>query len=335
MQSLIVRNKRVLSDYFGIQLETGEDLLKRTENNIKKFIKFYEENLFNVNYDKFKEFTKNTGLTIARVYHIKNSYNEFYVDELGIYAKFQNDYNITMEKEHIFKHHLTIHIYLDKIIKEKDCIYGLIDEQKKLIYKNNMEYDRSIYNGYMIRCINNDEDLSEKDKIEKILELVPKEILPKIEIEKIKQIECIYPFEDILILRDNGNLYVNGKLYAKNVRQLCHLTSYRTYIIFETENVEFYTNTLVDNSSIKFKSKKTLGKSGFFIAILSEDKDVFISTTGNEIWDDFDLDNSIDFYLPNIDNFTYTFDSDNKVVSLILMIDKKKILFPLDIIVRK
>lgn len=336
MEKLIVRNKRILSDYFNVQLEAGEDLFNRTEQNIKKFIKNYENILFNENYDKFREFTRKTGLSILRVYHVQNSYNVFYLDERGIIANWENDYNIPNDRNHIFKHHLTIHIDLDKMINENNCIYGFLNEQKQLIYKENVAYNKVNYDGRTIRRIIYQEDLEKEDMIKKVLALLPRQILPKLEIEQIKQIECVYPFDDILILKNNGELFVNGNLYAKNVRELCCLTSYRNYIIFEDENVEFYTCTFIKSMSMIVKAIKTLDVNGSFIGILTNEKDLFISTIGSDDCEcDFDFDNCIDFYLSNVDDFTYTYDFDNKVATLNLIVDNKKILFPLYIRIRK
>lgn len=55
---IIVRNSRVISEYFYIKLEIGENLLRIIEKAIKEFIKTYEDDLFNSSYDAFKEFTK-------------------------------------------------------------------------------------------------------------------------------------------------------------------------------------------------------------------------------------------------------------------------------------
>ena len=335
MRKLIVRNKRVLSDYFNIQLEIEEDLFSRTEKNIKNFIKTYENFLFKENYDKFKEFTKKTGLSILRVYYVKNSYNKFYLDERGITSLFENDYDIPNDRNYVFKHHLTVHIYLDKIVNENNCIYGFIEGQKKLIYKENVAYNKVNYDGRTIRRIIYQDDLVKEDMIKKVLTLLPKYVLPKLEIEQIKQIECIYPFDDILILKNNGDLFVNGNLYAKNVRELCCLTLYRTFIIFEDENVEFYTSTLIQSTSIIVKAIKTLAVSESFIGILTDEKDLFISTISSFCENDFDFDNCIEFYLSNVDDFTYTYDFDNKVATLNLIVDNKKILFPLYIRVLK
>ena len=336
LRKLIVRNKRILSEYFNIQLETKEDLYNRTEENVKNFIKTYENVLFNEDYCKLKEFTEETGLSVLRVYHVQNSYNEFYLDERGIFAKWENDYDILNDNCYIFKHHLTIHIYIDKIVNENNCIYGFIKNQKKLIYKENEEYSKVKYDGRTIRGLIHQEDLSKEDMIKKICMLLPKQVFTKLKIEQIKQIECIYPFEDILILKNNGELYVNGKLYAKNVRELCCLTSYRTYIIFENQNVELYTCTFIQSSSIIVNATKTLTVNESFIATLTDERDLFISTIGSDnCGSDFDYDNSIDFYLSDVDDFTYTYDFDNKVATLNLIVGGNKILFPLNIILRK
>ena len=313
MNKLIVRNERVLSEYFHVQLE-----------------------VLNESYDQFKSFTKETGLSILRVYHVQNSYNEYYLDERGIVSIFENDYGIPNDRYYIFKHHLTVHVYLDKIMNENNCIYGLINGQKQLIYQENVKYNKTKYNGRDIRILLSQNDLSQKDIIEKTYMLLPKQTLPPIKIEEIKQIVCVYPFEDILILKNNGELFVNGRLYAKNVRELNCLTSYRTYIIFENENVEFYTSAFMLSASIIVKAVKTLTVNNSFITILTDERDLFISTIGSDnCADDFDFDNCVEFYLSDIDDFTYTYDLDSNVATLNVIVGDKKILFPLYINMRK
>lgn len=316
MLKLIVRNERVLSDYFQIPLKMGEDLCDRKEAKIKKFITAYEKILFQENYDKLESFTQETGINILRVYHLKGEYDlqEFYVDELGIFAKYENDYGIEEKKEIIWKHHLTVHLSLDKIVKEKNGVYGFVDGDKKLIYQTKRKCDKRV----------------DKEN------LIPKSYLSQGEVEKVKQIECIYPFEDTLILFTNGDLFVNGKCYAKRVREVCPLTVYRTYIVFEDERVELYTCPFMKSSSPTSKNRKVLTVPHFFIAALTEERDLFISTIGSDDCDnDFDLDNCLDFYLSDIDDFTYTYDSDNKVATLNLIVGNQVILFPLYIRVRK
>lgn len=89
------------------------------------------------------------------------------MDELGIFTNLENDYGIKVIKNPIFKHHLTVHIYIDKIVKEKDCIYGLINKKRKLIYQKNLEYDNSKVDGYSVRNIIYDKELTLEEKIKK------------------------------------------------------------------------------------------------------------------------------------------------------------------------
>ena len=336
MVELIVRNKRVVSEYFNIPLEDKEDLFNRTEKNIKKFIKTYQNVLVNDNYDKLKEFTKQTGLSILRVYHYKDSYNVLYLDERGMVSKWENDYHLLNDKDYVFKHHLTVHIYLDKVTIENNCVYGFVNDKKQLIYKEAKEYNKVNDEEKSIRKHINQDYLLTEGQIKKGLKLLSKQGLPKLAIKEIKQIMCVYPFYDILILKKDGNLFVNGQLYAKKVRELCCLTSYRTYIIFDDDSVELYTCPFISSASPTIKAIKTSSINESFLASLTSDKDLFISTIGSDnCSSDFDCDSCIDFYLSNVDDFSYTYDIDNKVSTLNLIVGDKKILLPLYITIRK
>lgn len=333
---LIVRNKRAFNNCFcfnKVNVEIGEDLLKREDEKIKEFIKKYDDYLYNVNYDQFKKYSNYLQLTIARVYHIKNELFTLYMDELDIFADLENDYDIKVLKNPIFKHHLTVHIYVDKIEKENDCIYRIINNKKKIIYQKNIEYDNSKLDGYSIRSIIYDKELTMEEKMKKIITLAPIPFLLKMNINDIKQIECIYPFEDILIITKNGQL-IGNTIYTNNVQEICQLTSYRTYIIFDNGDVEFYTNTLLNG--LEIKAKKALSINGSFVAYLDYEKYLHITTLGsNYLGSNFDFDNCIEFSLWNIDDFNYVHDLDTNEVSLILNAGKKRILFPLEIFVWK
>ncbi len=336
MEEIIVRNKRVISDYFHASLETGEDLLKRRETNIKEFIKEYQDILVNEDYSQFKDFTVKTGLSILRIYHIDNRYEEFYMDELGMHTKWENDEGIPVEKDGIFKNHLTIHIYLDKMIKEKKEIVGFINNQKQFIYKEKKKENTPKYDGRKIREVLDQENLSEEEKLRKLKTLLPKEFFSKLKMSSIKQMKCIPPFEDFLLLKKNGDLFVNGRLYATKVREICYLTFYRTYLIFENEEVEFYTCPFINSAFPTVQCIKTQAVNQSFLASLTKEKDVFISMVGNEdIEADFDIDTCMDFYLSNIDDFTYYYDLDNKVTTLKFLVDNREIQFPLYIRRRK
>lgn len=333
---LIVRNKRAFTNCFcfnKVHVEIGEDLLKRKDEKIKKFIKKYGDYLYNVNYDQFKKYSNYLQLTIARVYHIKNELFTLYMDELGLFTNIENDYDIKVIRNPIFKHHLTVHIYVDKIEKENDCIYGIINNKKKLIYQKNVEYDNSKLDGYSIRSIINNKELTIKEKVKKIIKIAPVLFLLKMDINDIKQIECVYPFEDILVLTNNGQLFGNT-IHSNNVQGICQLTSYRTYIIYDNGDIELYTNTLLNG--LEIKSKTALSVNNSFVGYLDYERYLHIVTLeSNYLGSDFDYDNCIEFSLWDIDDFTYVHDLDTNEVSLILNVGKKRILFPLEIFVWK
>lgn len=344
---LIVRNSRAFRNCFffhNMKVEIGEDLLKREDNKVKEFIKKYSDYLFDVNYDKLKGFANYLQMIIARYYHIENENLTLYMDELGIFANRENEYAIKVSKNHIFKHYLTVHIYVDKIIKEDNSIYGMIDKKKKLIYQQNKEYDKSKYDGDRIRNILYNLTSEEKihqwvlgtseEQINKIMDLAPVPFLLNMDIKKIKQIECIYPFEDILMLTKDG-LLVGTSIVFNNVAEICQLTSYRTYIIYKNGDIEFYTNTSLDGCTIKSKKVESMG--GIFIAYLDYEKNLHITTTANHhLENDITFDNCIEFQVSDVEDFNYVGSYGQKEEhNLIIIGNKKKILLSLDMYVGK
>lgn len=152
-------------------------------------------------------------------------------------------------------------------------------------------------------------------------------------INDIKQIECIYPFEDILVLTKK-RLLLGNTISVNNVQEICQLISYRTYIIFDKGDIESYTNTLLEG--FELKSKKVLSINGSFVAYLDYEKYLHITKVGsNYLGSDFDYDNCVEFTLWDIDDFTYVHDLDINEVSLILNAGKRRILFPLEIFIQK
>lgn len=344
---LIVRNSRAFSNCYcfnKVKVKIGEDLLKREDNKVKEFVKKYNDYLFNVNYDKFKVFANYLQLIIARCYHIENEDLVLYMDELGIFANMENDYDIKVSKNHIFKHYLTVHIYVDKIIRENDCIYSIINKKKKLIYKKNEEYDNSKYDGDSIRNILHNLTSEEKihqwisgpseEQIKKIIELAPVPFLLKTDIKQIKQIECIYPFEDILLLTKSG-LLIGNSIIAKGVAEICQLTPYRTYIIFENGDIEFYTNVSLDGGAIY--SKKVEAMNGVFIAYLDYEKYLHVTTTINhQLRNDITFYNCVELQIRYIDDFNYVGSYGQKEEhNLILTTGKRMSLLSLDTYVGK
>ena len=325
-------------------MEIGEDLVKREDNKVKDFIKKYGDYLFDVNYDKLKGFANYLQMIIARCYHIENENLTLYMDELGLFANRENEYAIEVSKNHIFKHYLTVHIYVDKIIREDDGIYGMIEKKKKLIYQSNKEYDKSKYDGDCIRNILHSLTSEEKihqwvlgtseEQIDKIMDLAPVPFLLNTNRKEIKQIECIYPFEDILMLTKDG-LLVGTSIVANNVAEICQLTPYRTYIISKNGDIEFYTNTSLDGCTMQ--SKKVESMNGIFIAYLDYEKNLHVTTTAHHHPEnDITFNNCIEFQVSDVDDFNYVGSYDQKEEhNLILITGKKKILLSLDMYVGK
>lgn len=341
IEEIIVRNKRVIGEYFDIEINEGEDLLKRNEKNVKEFIDKYKVIFLNISYDKLDEFEENTGIIIKKEYRIKGKWLNYlcpyYLDQLGIQTEDKYQNNIPVEESIVFKNHLTIVISVDSIIKENDDVYAITNNKKKLIYKRNDEYENSKLIRYKICDIIRNEDLTIEQKVNSINEIMPSIDLTKINIKEINQIKCIWPYYDVLILTNNGNLFKNNRLYAKNVRELIKLASFRTYIIFHTQEVEMYTNAYKKICNYDYPIKKVLACDELMVAMLDYKRNLHVHTIHNANYCDrnFSWDGIISYGLCNVDDFKYTYNSELDELNLIISSNSTEIVFLQDFLMRR
>lgn len=330
---VIVRNCNKVSDYFHLDISI-EDLLERREEKIVEFTNKYKDLLFDAGYDKFKDFTRSTGMFFLRVYHKKGDLLNVYLDELGIWANDKNDLKLFVDETYPCKQHLTVHIYVDDFYEEDGLIYAVIGNEKKLIYKRNKEYEQSLVKKSLLRGVVYDDKLSLPEKIKQIYQILPDDFLLKLDVSKVKQLECISPFFDFFLLLDNGILFVNNQFYNNGVKEIFCLTTYRCYIIYMNGDIEEYTSIYWGGWSTICNNKKVIcGKS--FIAYLRDDKhlSVVILPSKYTICDiDFENTIQLDFY--NIDDFSFD-DSCEDDEKLVLKSNDTEILFPTEIFVSK
>lgn len=330
---VIVRNCNKVSEYFHLDISI-EDLLKKKEEKIVEFIDKYRSLLFDAGYDNFKKFTKSTGMSFLRIYHKKDGLLNVYLDELGIWADYKNDLKLFVDKTHPFKHHLTVHIYVDDFYEEGGSIYIVINNVEQLIYKRNKKYEQSLVKKAQLRSIVYNEDLSLVEKVKQIYQIFFDDFLTKLYITRIKQLECISPFFDLFILMDNGILFVNNQFYSNGVKEILCLTTYRCYILYMNGDIEEYTSIYWGGCNMICNNKKAIcGKS--FIAYLRDDKHLSIVILPSKYTIcDIDFENAIQFDFYNIDDFCFddTYEDDEK---LILNSNGAEILFPTEIFVSK
>lgn len=335
---VIVRNSRVLSEYFNIPLETGEDLLKRPEKKIKDFIEANKEILFKANYDQFEVLFQKTGIFISREYKNISEVTTAYLDECGIKLTFDDSKYEANANDLVSKSHLTIYIevkrfYSDSAIRnfycEGDDVYAIIEGKKEAIYIHNEKYDELICDRGEISWLLYTEDLTLEEKIKEIIKKYPDSILKDIPLNKIKRVESIGPSKDLFVLTNNGELYVNNYHYANNVRDICELTSYRTYLIYNNDTTELYVYHLPyasyplieNNKKVVFNNDLT----AFFIAMLDNDKNLFLSTLPFDEPSSCDIDDCIDLHFTNVDDISYTIDEGEEHGKLIISSENGKI----------
>lgn len=91
-------------------------------------------------------------------------------------------------------------------------------------------------------------------------------ISKKIDENEIKQIECIYPSCNVLVLLENGLVYLDGKLYRQHAKEICVMNPYESYIIYNDNMVETFTSKGSRDSNVN-KYKKVICKHGFLATL--------------------------------------------------------------------
>ena len=284
MKKVIAVNNKRVSDFIGIEIDNEADLLLELNNEkIKKFITDYSEYLSSNKIEKLKEFYELTGLIITHICNDKEGHGH------------RNIYSMNnLFREGVMSDLFSKPIYTTHILVISDYDSNGYEYFRKIFEKNMNDVKIGNSIRYTLSCVCS----SVESKIERIEKEYDEYAFNNIDK---KQVADIYltPLNNLCILFKNGDLYLDNKLYAKNVHSLWHQDSHNVYIVYKdnkTENLisEFpytciheYNKTVCNSSILATLDDKTLN-----ITVLVDKPDTCVMTTIIGI-DDIECDEEI------------------------------------------
>lgn len=305
---IIVANEKRVGEYFNLQFEHGIDLTKIADKKVQNFLEQYEPLLTSTKIKDFNKLYEETGLIVTHLIKTKqDSAFELYIDSIGICKANDMDNILPSVEENKYKvcnHHLLVISNVHELIEENSKIYAISNHRKKDIFELNQRYQTFKNNLSImeVKCRKIRYASCFSKDIKNQINIIKKEIGENkqnyIKEENIKQIECIYPFNQFLIVLKDGALYLNDKLYGHNVREICVMNSYESYIIYYDNTVEQYSFKRTFNSEIT-KNKKVICENGF-LATLNTDNHLLVTTVFENMGDEL-----THLYFDNIDNIEY------------------------------
>jgi hypothetical protein len=308
---IIIKNNLRVSKFIGTNIEHDEDLLLSKDTKVIDFLNKYSKYLNSCEEKDLWDFFKLTGLFIGHIYIEKKDFKRIYFSCNG------PDYYYDIDNIKAFNNHLIIETYVDNleilkttILADKKEIYKLKD--KKVVDVDNHKWKLAMLNT--------------KERIDYLKEnnyLFPDN----------KEINDILldPFNNVLSLTFDGDLYINNILYSRNVDYIFELSSKKIMFIYKDNVVEEY----VSNSEclITKQYDKVLYDDNFLATI--KDKVVYnadgIAIKENEkmlcLYVYLDLEDNRSIYM-RFDGVTdIKYDKNKRELTLIR--NNEKIIFPL------
>lgn len=235
MDNLIVCNQRRVSDFLGFKVN-DEDILNIPK--CKDFITKYQSFFKNVSISNFRNFYKETGLKLTIIYTQKTSNKMISFNALGSSID-------KIFKKDIYNHDILAINKVDSIEIKNECI--IIDGKK--MYGLNSNIDMSIHEKQYKKiryelCFA--KSIDEKKKI--IKENYEQNVFLK---KGIKQI-YLGSFGNLYVLYEDGTLYQDNEIYAKNVSTIWETNSYVSFLIFEDYSLEYLSNSNECYHNVKY-----------------------------------------------------------------------------------
>lgn len=234
---IIINNVQRISDFLGIELSRYPNFLEAEKELKKEFLKRYDCLLDFADPDKIEQFYEKTGLIVGHEFE-KNDYSQVYFDAKAIYQLNADFLNLS-ERPNIKNIHLIVKTEVDDIYEKDGKIFAL-DEKEEIVLcdlKQAFKYrkkndlidkkvrDHGYFNLYTI-----------PRKIECIKENMIEDYFNLIDTNQIIQIE-LTELNNFMILLKDGTLYVDRKLYSKNVKEIFYW-SYNLYIMYQDNTVD-------------------------------------------------------------------------------------------------
>jgi hypothetical protein len=309
---IIVKNNLRVSNFIGTNIEHDEDLSTSVNVKVIDFLNKYSKYLNSCEEKDLWDFFEITGLFIGHIYIENNSYKRIYFSSNGTCSF---DYDIDNIKA--FNNHIIIETYVDNLEIWKTSITADKKEIYKFKTKKIVDIDNHKWNLAMLNTEERVAYLKENNY------LFPNN-------KRIKDI-LLDPFNNVLSLTIECNLYINNILYSKNVDYIFELNSKKIIFIYKDNIVEEYVDSsesLIvekcdkvlynENFLATIKDKVVYGKNGIKI----KEKEKMLSLY---IYLDFEYNRSIYMRFDGVTDMKY----DKNKKKLILIRNSEEISFPL------
>lgn len=290
---ILALNGNRLSDFLGVSIKDETKLTDNLDNKvIKDFITKYKKYFTSNKIEDIKEFYNITGLMLTHVYKINNS-------ECIIYSM-NNIFRYNTKKDIYRKAVYITHILVvtNRPDNNEDSYY------RKVFWKNEKDLDLIRDINYTISCVSN-------NKIKVIEEKYNKDAFKNFDKKDIKDVELTL-LNNLCVLLKNNDLYLDNKLYAKNVDCIWHQDSYNSYIIYKDNKIEKFSSQFPVSYIYKYKK---VAYNNYMLATL-KNKRLGITLLVDQV------DTSVLTTLYNIDDIYSTKES------LYLIIGNKKVRIP-------
>lgn len=249
-QKILVHNHLKVGEALGIEVEDGEDILLRKE--VQGFIRKYGRYFNSCKPEDIQEFFEQTGIYLTFRYQatkVDCAVQTVLVNQNGVYIP--KEY--TLDDEYVFHEHLlvcyeveSLQIRNHKVIADGEEI-GVNLNYYAQNWEDKLEFEEK-----------KDPLVSRRYLMEKQY-LVPKQEFVYITLDL---------FHQVVSLTSKGEVYVNQKLYAKNVKHIVEFNKKDIYFIYENNTIEEYTSSQINNRRVKQYDKILYGDN--FLVTLKE-----------------------------------------------------------------
>lgn len=265
---IIVEDSIRLSNFIGTKLTYEEDLLLSKDDKVLNFLKKYSKYIYSNKIEDIKEFYNLSGLMLTHIYSKDDNRVIYSMNNI-----FRINYNNSYNENVIYTTHLLV---VSEYDDNNDFKY-----YNDIYLKNKQELQLGNDIRYTLSCICS----SIKSRISTIEKKYDKNAFKNINKKDVKLIKLTM-LNNLCILLKNGDLYLDGKLYAKNVETIWSQDSYSSYIIYKDNSIELLTSIFPTSNRVKHKKivyneymLASLYKNRVHITIITDQVDACVMTT--------------------------------------------------------
>jgi len=256
-QHIYVSNPWKVGNVFGTTVKQDEDILLCKDKKVQEFIQKYRKYLSSCKLEDMQEFFHLTGLFLTFVYRNRDkdsSVQEVIVNCNGAYVPKQAEMT-----EYVFNQHLAVYIEVKDIqimdhkivVDGKEIAINLNYYTKNLEEK--IEFEKKKYTK---------ESLPSKGYLNQKHYQVPDQKITYMTLDL---------FHQVISLTEDGEVYINQKLYAQNVKHIIEWNQKDIYFIHKDNVIEQYSASQISNIQAQKYDKVFYGD--YYLVTL---KDTFV-----------------------------------------------------------